>query len=402
MHVRVHPFLLVPVALLLALALAGCKKQAAPPPPATNAAVGDDEAQQFATAFEKAVRSGDARAIDARIDWPFLLEQATTDVEAPMEVRLAFLRGAGQQPGAEQFGRDLAADVAQGGRYKLLRVRAQGDQRRALFRWLQSKGPVEYHEVVLARRPGGAVRAVDVFNYQRGEPASQTFRRAYLLLVAARAPAALDKLGAAEREYVKSLRWIKLLLDGSKSGSPDLVLRAYARLPGVLQKDRMFLLLRLQAAAEGQDEEHLAAVEALREHYPGDPAADLWSIDYHMGTERFDLALEALGRLDRAVGGDPYLDVRRAKAHRAAGRLDEARQAAQKAVEAEPGLPDGYWALVEVSLKEARFDETLRLLEVLVAKFQAPRRDLTGLPDYAEFVKSPQYQRWLAGPKGKG
>jgi hypothetical protein len=50
---------------------------------------------------------------------------------------------------------------------------------------------------------------------------------------------------------------------------------------------------------------------------------------------------------------------------------------------------------------EKNFDESLRLLTVMETKSFLKDPDLTSLPIYAEFVKSPQYQTWLNRAKEK-
>ena len=73
---------------------------------------------------------------------------------------------------------------------------------------------------------------------------------------------------------------------------------------------------------------------------------------------------------------------------------DAARQAARRR-ERELTLIDAYWSLVAISLKEREFAETLELLNVLKEKFDVVFEDLGTMPEYAEFVESPQYQQWL-------
>ena len=45
--------------------------------------------------------------------------------------------------------------------------------------------------------------------------------------------------------------------------------------------------------------------------------------------------------------------------------------------------------------KEMKFDETVDLLIILADKFHVEIGDLTGIEAYAEFVRSPQYEKWL-------
>jgi len=58
-------------------------------------------------------------------------------------------------------------------------------------------------------------------------------------------------------------------------------------------------------------------------------------------------------------------------------------------------LKGAYWRLVDVSLHQKDFAETARLLNLLADRFQMQIKDLTTVPSYAEFVRSPEYKDWL-------
>ena len=72
--------------------------------------------------------------------------------------------------------------------------------------------------------------------------------------------------------------------------------------------------------------------------------------------------------------------------------MPRARSAAQQAIIKEPGLVDAYWLLVTISLRTHEFDETTRLLAEMRQKF-ALSYQLESAADYAEYVKSPEYER---------
>ena len=44
---------------------------------------------------------------------------------------------------------------------------------------------------------------------------------------------------------------------------------------------------------------------------------------------------------------------------------------------------------------EKDFDETSRLLDTIAENFEIEFIDMTEIPEYAEYVKSPQYSEWL-------
>ena len=65
------------------------------------------------------------------------------------------------------------------------------------------------------------------------------------------------------------------------------------------------------------------------------------------------------------------------------------------AVEQEPTFKPAYFLHIGLSLKDALDDETLAWLKRLHETLGMTFKDLTTVPDYARFVKSPQYKEWL-------
>jgi tetratricopeptide (TPR) repeat protein len=178
-------------------------------------------------------------------------------------------------------------------------------------------------------------------------------------------------------------------------------------LPKKYQEEKPVLLVYMQATAHlGADGEadYLAGLERFRELYPDDAAIDFISIGYFHLKKRYDEVRRSIDRIDKAVGGDPYLDVLRGNAWMEDGRFEEARQAMEKAIEEEPDLARAYWTRIALSLREQKHADTLKWLQTIVEKCHVAIKNLNEVPEYAEFVKSPQYgewQKWCAGG-GKG
>jgi hypothetical protein len=60
----------------------------------------------------------------------------------------------------------------------------------------------------------------------------------------------------------------------------------------------------------------------------------------------------------------------------------------------EPDLAPAYDSRITVSLSEKNHNDTLRWLRQYVEKCGVEMEDLTKLPDYADFVKSPKHGEW--------
>jgi predicted Zn-dependent protease len=169
----------------------------------------------------------------------------------------------------------------------------------------------------------------------------------------------------------------------------------YDRLPDSAKKDKSFLLIRFFAASALGEKQYDDAIQAFRQFHPGDPCLDLLGLDNLFIHKKYTKARSAINRIDEAIGGDPYLNVARANSYLGEKRYPEAIQFARKAIEEEKDLPNSYWTLVTVSLRTKDFAETTRLLGVLQNELGIRLGDLTGIPEYSDYVKSSEHAQWL-------
>ena len=152
------------------------------------------ECRELAEKFSKAADSQDASALAALFDWDVLLHTATSQIQAPDAVRQHFaaeMKGDGKKAG--ELPREIFDLVARGATYRFLHSRVADNQQRLLFRLaVPDFQGLNYHDVVLSRRPDGQIRATDIYIFINGEMLSQTTRRAFLTAVLrlAQAPAA--------------------------------------------------------------------------------------------------------------------------------------------------------------------------------------------------------------------
>jgi hypothetical protein len=161
------------------------------------------------------------------------------------------------------------------------------------------------------------------------------------------------------------------------------------------KKQKVVFLMRLRAAQQVDAKEFTTAIDEYRMLYPKDSGLDLLSIGYYTIKKDFGRALECVDRLETALGGDPYLDVTRAGINDIQGKYEDSRRLARRAIEKEPTLVPAYLELLGVSLMEKNHDDTLAMLKEIDRKLHLQMNDLTKIPDYAGFVKSPQYKGWL-------
>lgn len=350
---------------------------------------------EIARKIEASIREGDGKDVDVILDRAKLVERSLKGAPGDAKFKAGFRAGLLK---SFSLGPALAQVVREnGGTYTFLRLRAEGDTRRALFRMVLGDS-FNYHDFRIETEAGGALQVTDTHVFLSGEWLSETFRRSYLGLVAAE-PGMLGKLTGKENEYVKALTKINEMTTLKQEGKSAEALRVFAALPPEVQKDKMALLLRYQAAAEAAPSELPKILADFEKAHPGDACLPAISIGAHLEAGRLDKALAALDAVDASVGGDAYLDVQRASVHLRAKAFDKAKVSALRAKDREKGLADAYWTLVTISLEEKAYGDTLKWLRAVEKDLGLEISDLTKIEIYAGFVKSPEHEEWLKGKK---
>ncbi len=278
--------------------------------------------------------------------------------------------------------------------YTLLGVRSREGTPRLVFRVIRQNG-VDYHEFVLGLDEEDRPRVVDMFIASNGELLSESFRSALLpdrvslqVLNMLLMPTPGDF--AVEVEARPLYRLGELFREGKCQEVVD----TFDRESAALSKMKRAHLLRITAAGRIDAALHAKAIEEMRKAFPGDPSTDLASHATLSAHGDHDAAIAAIDRLDRAIGGDPYLLLLRARAQLLAGRPDEAQASAARAVEAEPTIHDGWWTYVTVALHRKDFAATAHGLKEAERLLGAVFDDLTDDPAFAEFIQSPDYAAW--------
>jgi tetratricopeptide (TPR) repeat protein len=361
-------------------------------------ALSEAECRDYAEAVVKAVEAGYQVGLNALVDWDSVFRAATTGWNIPDNLHEEVIRGLREGVEGELglTGR-IITNSKQGGRFSFLGARRRHDRQVILFRMIRpvGQGGVAYFEFDPNRDNGGRIRAADVFVYATGEFLSESFRRGLLPWIADRSRTIGDKLIAGEQDYIRDYPRLRHANELLNQGKACEALATYKSLRPETCKQKQVLLARLVAAQACDDREYAAVVADIQKYYPDDPCVELASVDAFMLRGELPGAMKAIDRLDKSIGGDPYLDSMRAGIREAQGDLEGAQRYARRAIEREPSLLQGYLALLGCSLKLEKYDETVTHLKEIDQKFHVPFKDLGQIPKYAGFVQSPQYAEWL-------
>ncbi len=361
---------------------------------------GDAEARAFAETFEKTVRTGDTAAIQAAVDIPAFNRRAMAKVTVPEEIRVGIEMAfsAGGDTGIARIFIGVHSQVERGADFRLLHVHRDNGEQRALFRLVHANDTVAYFDCILVRHADGKVRVDDVYLFEAGMWSEFLGRVTALatesIAKSPQAPAA-DPMNDGARLIAAVVEMTKRIDAGKYQEALDI----YNGLPDRLQKEKVLLVTRIRAARGLKGEPYDEAVRVYRKAFPNEPNLDLILIDAYSAHKLYDRALAAIDGLDRTLGGDPYLDAVRGITYLGKGDLAAAKRCAQKSVAAEPDLPAAYLCRLAIALKEKDFARTSTLLTMIRDKFPKWMPALKSDPDFAEYVKSPQYRSWLAAKK---
>jgi len=354
------------------------------------------EHAEFCAKIETTLREGDPTFLTKSLDMDGILARVMRGFAGPEELREAF--GAALRK-SFQFGAKIRDSTGQTGSYRLLRIREFQGRPAALFRLVNEESGVVYHELALAADPSGAVRIADVYVHNSGEWIGETFRRGFLPMADSAQKDFLETLEGEEKLFLQNISEVQGILLLIKAARAADALKMWTALPEPLRKNKNLLLMRLSLAAEVGARELDAAIEDFGKVFPDEPALDLALMDILTEQKKFEEAFAAIARIEKSLGGDPYLHVLRAGVLLKQDKFAEAKAWAQKTVEAEPTLVDGPIALLTISLLEKNHAETARLLAALETEFTLTMGDLTKAQQYEHFVKSKEYAAWLESRK---
>jgi hypothetical protein len=287
------------------------------------------------------------------------------------------------------------AAVGAGGSCRFLRVVQHGTETRVIVRIAHADGSMpEYVVFVLAAGADGAAVAIDIDVESDGGSASARLRRFFLALAVFASPNVEGKLRGDDRLRAQHLSALDEAEESFRAGQNRLALERLATVPSAILDAPDVVLLRLNVSRAVSDEAFRTALADVRRRDGRGPAAELIAVDHFLLARAYDDAHAALANAKSAIGGDPYLDWIDATIFDAAGDLDGARVACQRAIEGDAMLEDPWWTLLSLCVRQDRHDETAALLGHMAARFEIDWKEFEAAPAYARFFDSAAGRMW--------
>ncbi len=350
-----------------------------------------DRAADFAGALETAVAKGDTLTLDLALDPDAFFDRvvgatkltpATVDFFKPM-IRMTFASS------------QIFAVVKPPMAWKFLRVRKADDGIRALFRMTGAGGAFHYHEYLLAGEPP-SFRIVDYHVLNFGGFQSEMTRRS--LMPSPEALKVLNMLQAPTpgdfmMDFKENL--LNRLSNLYTAGEYRKALDLFYEKPATFKTIRIAQVLHINAARMIDQPTHQKAIDDMQEFFKDDPAISIASFGGYMRFKQKDRALEAVNLIDKAVGGDIFLNVTRASIHYECDEPAKALDLARIVTEKEPSLAHGWWTLLGAQLTLKKYQDLAHSLTLAEKHLGMDFGDLKDVDVYADFTKSPEYAEWM-------
>jgi tetratricopeptide (TPR) repeat protein len=334
---------------------------------------------------------GDTGALDSAIHYDALAARCLAGLVSNEQFKADFIRGMRRN----SLGKELRGTLGQLGSYRLVRLHKSkegggggGGEPCLLFRYVSGRLELNYHDLVLGRDARGEVRIVDVYNYSQGQPVSRTMR---FLVAAALADGdqSMRRFVAAKPDLDKVLR-----MHGQVEGDYRGAWAAYERLPEALRRERSLMLARVGIAGRMNAATYARALEEYNRAYPNDPALDFVTLLMVMWSRKTEQILAAIDRIDKQLGGDPYLDLLRARANFDAGRRAQGKRDLERFLAFAPSMAEGYCVGIDWGLRARDWAAVVRMIKMGQANTNLPLSQFDYAPAMAEFLRTAEYRQW--------
>lgn len=324
----------------------------------------------------------------------------TADVAGISEVqrKRQFMEGARKGYANNSLAKNISDAVRNGGSFVFLRFSQRDGHETAIFRFL-TNGGLSYYEFALpSSNATNPTLSSDVYVYVSSDWLSETSAKIVLQLKAAEDPSMLNRLFRSAGLTKNDSGKFGSLLDQAKHKNWPGVISAYDNLPQKMKESRLCLMFLYNAAMSLKDDAKLSrVVEDLRKYCTNDPGIDLLSLDYYIERKEFGKAMAALESLDRAVGGDPYLDVLRGSVAFQAGDYDQAIAAGNRAAERDPNSDGALFVVARATQAKRDFAQTAAAFKKLQALGLVTPADVAAAAEFTAFAASPEFQAWQSG-----
>lgn len=364
------------------------------------------ELQAFGKQIQQIVNSQDPSQFRALFNWNTFINRTLAEFEQNPAVKQAIQPIRKQlettyTEGKQGVDTELLAEIVNGGDYHFLSIRKEQNQYKVIFRFVGPDWNLNYHALIIEKQQSGELKIVDIDSFATGELVSESIKWFLMPKIHEAQLSVQDKLSAEEKSRIQEQKKRYAFLNlSSEKVDP---FKAYQQLPKQYKSDKVILLRLSQDTIEKEnDKRYQQVLNVYRKYHPKDAAVELLSVDYFTMMSNYPKAMESIDRLNASIKTvDPYLYSLKAGILIETGDINLAGKYAGKASEIEPDLLQPYLHLINISVMQTNFDNTIKYLDILKTKFgfKYEDLDLSEVENYSKFIESPQFKKWKANQK---
>lgn len=222
----------------------------------------------------------------------------------------------------------------------------QGNEGRAVVRYVGSGYRYTYHVYELALDSKGRMSIVDWIDYYQGNRFSDEAGTALVMAMPSKAAARnlLTNKSLSDADIFQ----VTELLKAARDNKPPRFFQIYDGLNEAVHEDRSIIRMNLQMALMARDTNRIqSAVRTLAGAYPDDALYSLKLIEYYIPARQYQKAIDAIVDLQDGIGlKDGATESLKASAALAMGNTADAEKYALQATVVEPGLELSWWSLL--------------------------------------------------------
>lgn len=313
-------------------------------------AITDAEAVAFAKKFESAIKTKNTLGLKDLFQEQIFAKRIAD--AAGESTSTASLKAIADEIRKKNFAREIVNNIGKEGDYEFIRHYTKDSKHHLIFRLYG--GGLNYHDMEIVKT-NDRIQLADMFMYTSGENISQTIASSVEALTGA-TKGSKSKM----EDYAQSIAKIKILISSQQYRKAK---EEYDALPQRLRQEKMFMIMNIQACSELDEETYKAALDEFQARYKDDAGSQLVLIDSYFLKADYPKALEAVNIIDKAIGGDVFLEYYRGLIYKQMKEMDKAIASLEKLNQKMPLFSDGTIELVAALIdnkNETRAAEIVR------------------------------------------
>lgn len=325
--------------------------------------ISDAEAIEYAKKFETSIKTKSTLGLkDLFQEEIFAKRIAEAAGESTNAASLKEIAGAIRK---KNFAREIVNNIGEEGDYEFIRHYTKDNKQHLIFRLYG--GGLNYHDMEIVKTKG-KIQVADMFMYTSGENISETIANSIEALTGV-------TRGSKKKmeDYAQSISRVKMLIVSQKYKEAK---EEYDALPLKLRQEKLFMIMNIQACSELDEETYKKALDEFQAKYKDDAGSQLVLIDSYFLKEDYPKALEAVNIIDKAIGGDVFLEYYRGLIYKQMKETDKALRSLETLHQKMPGFADGTIELIALHLENKNETRAAELVKAYQANDKLDQKKL--------------------------